>query len=249
MNDTILVRVTQIEAFRRYVQQSEYDNFEITEQSVIDSITGTFQGNEYSRIGTAFHSIVETGKPACTKAEAGERKYLLYGKPQTEPLPEGRSFRIDGNDVVLDNAQCRVALDYRREHPCAFHEVRLYKDYGKAVVTGQADMIDGLELRDIKTKFSPIRDSDYINSCQWRFYLDMFGADTFHFDLFSFEGYKIDRHGYDVRGLTLTRRTPAITCHRYKRMEQDIRMLLGQFLEWAEERQLTKYLINQNIKK
>ena len=56
-----LVRVTTIEAFRRYIEQSDYDNFEITEQSVIDNIVGEFQGNQYTRVGTAFHAIVETG--------------------------------------------------------------------------------------------------------------------------------------------------------------------------------------------
>ena len=62
-----LIRVTQLEKFRRYIEQSEYANYEITEQSVIESITGVFTGNEQTRIGTAFHSIVETGKPKSEK--------------------------------------------------------------------------------------------------------------------------------------------------------------------------------------
>ncbi len=241
MENKPVIRVTTIEAFRRYIEQSEYDNFEITEQSVIDNITQEFTGNEYTRIGTAFHSIVETGKPQCTKAAAGERKFLYYGKEQSEPIPEGRIFDIDGNAVTLDAKQCRVALDYRSEHPDAFHEIRTFKDYGEAIVTGCADMIDGTEIRDIKTKYSRINDTDYINSCQWRFYLDLFDADTFHFDLFTFEGYNKDKHGYDVRGLELTRYQPAITCYRYDKMEDDIRNLLGSFLEWAEYRNLIQH--------
>ena len=54
-----LIRVTTLEAFRKYIEQSDYANYEITEQSVIDSIVGEFKGNEYTRIGTAFHRIVE----------------------------------------------------------------------------------------------------------------------------------------------------------------------------------------------
>lgn len=240
-NDIPVIRVTTIESFRRFIQQSEYDNFEITEQSVIDGITQEFTGNEYTRIGTAFHSVVESGKPECTKAEAGERKFLYYGKEQTEPVPVGCIFDIDGFPVTLDINQCKVALDYRNEHPQAFHEVRQFKDYGEAIVTGQADMIDGCEIRDIKTKYSPIRDNEYINSCQWKFYLDLFGADTFHFDLFQFEGYKLEKHGYDVRGLPLKRYEPSITCYRYDRMEEDIRFLLGMFLDWARSRNLMQY--------
>ncbi len=240
-NNKPVIRVTTIEAFRRYIQQSEYDNYEITEQSVINNITQEFTGNEYTRIGTAFHSIVETGKPQCAKVEPGTRKFLYYGREQTEPVPAGRSFDIDGNNVILDVPQCRMALDYRNEHEGAFHEVRMFKDYGEAIVTGKADMIDGLEIRDIKTKFSAPRDTEYTKSCQWRYYLDLFDADTFHYDLFIFDGYNIDRHGYDVRGLPLQRHTPPITCYRYDTLTEDNKFLLQMFLDWINEKKLTKY--------
>ena len=131
-----LIRVTTIEAFRKYMEQSEYANFEITEQSVIDSITGVFEGNAYTRIGTAFHKIVEEGTPQCEKIEAGERTFFYYGKEQKEPIPCGRIFDIEGNKVILDVPQCKVALAYRNEHPDAFHEIRLYKDFGDAVKQG-----------------------------------------------------------------------------------------------------------------
>ena len=54
-----LIRVTQLEAFRKYIEQSDYASYEITEQSVIDSITGVFTGNFYTKIGKAFHKIIE----------------------------------------------------------------------------------------------------------------------------------------------------------------------------------------------
>lgn len=242
-----LVRVTTIEAFRRYIEQSEYANYEITEQSVIDSITGVFEGNSYTKIGTAFHKIVEEGTPQCEKVDAGERTFFYYGKEQKEPIPCGRAFDIEGNKVILDVPQCKVALSYRNEHPDAFHEIRLYKDFGDAVITGCADMIDGIEIRDIKTKYSIPSDADYINSCQWKFYLQLFNADVFHFDLFVFEGYDKDKHGYDVRGLPLRRHNPPITCYRYGGMEKGNERLLHQFLEWVEFRGLTKYLLKEKI--
>lgn len=242
-----LIRVTQLEKFRRYIEQSEYANYEITEQSVIESITGVFTGNEQTRIGTAFHSIVETGKPKSEKVPSGERSFLYYGKEQKEPVPCGRKFDIDGFDVILDVNQCKVALDYRNEFPNAYHEIRLYKDFGCAVVTGCADIINGIEIRDIKTKYSYPSDSDYINSCQWKFYLELFNVDVFHFDLFVFDNYNKDKHGYDVRGLPLERYYPAITCYRYDGMERDNRNLLRSFLEWAEYRDLVKYLIKETV--
>ena len=239
-----LVRVTQLEAFRRYMS-GRYDY--VTEQGVIDGVTQEFTGNEYTRIGTAFHSIVETGRPECAKVAEGIRRYTCYGKEVEERVPCGRVFNIDGYPVTLDINQCKVALDYRNEHPQAVHETRLYKDYGDAVVTGCADMIDGTEIRDIKTKYSTPSDADYTGSCQWRYYLELFGTGTFHFDLFVFEGYNKDRHGYDVRGLPLVRHTPPITCYKYNGMEQDNRRLLADFLEWAEYRNLTQYLMKEKI--
>lgn len=242
-----LIRVTQIEAFRKYIEQSDYANYEITEQSVIDSITGEFKGNEYTRIGTAFHRIVEEGTSQCEKIPSGERTFLYYGKEQKEPVPSGRSFDVEGYKVLMDVPQCKTALAYRNEYPDAFHEIRLYKDFGNAMITGCADMIDGVEIRDIKTKYSSPTDTDYTNSCQWRFYLQLFNADVFHFDLFVFEGYDKDKHGYDVRGLPLKRYEPSITCYRYDGMEQDNMNLLNSFLEWAEHRGLTKFLMKDKI--
>ncbi len=240
-----LIRVTQLESYRKFMEQSDYANFEMTEQSVIDNITGAFVGNEYTSIGTAFHSIVESGNPTCVKIPAGERTFLYYGKHVSEAVPAGREFDVEGNKVRLDIPQCKVALNYRNEHPDAIHEHRMFKDYGEAIVTGQMDMIDGLEIRDIKTKYSQPSDVDYINSCQSRFYMDMTELDKFSYDLFIFEGYKKEKHGMDVRGLNLRRHEP-ITVYSYLGMTQDNTYLVKSFLEWAAFRKLTEYLINQN---
>ena len=227
-DDKPVVRVTQVEAFRRYIEQSEY-GYEITEQSVIDSIT-SFSGNVYTHIGTALHRIIEEGTPKCVRV------------PACALLPCGRSFDVDGNKVILDIDQIKTALAYRDEHPNAFHEYREYRDYGDCILTGCADMIDGTEIRDVKSKFSLyFSDQDYTNSCQWRYYMELFGLDIFHFDLFIFDGYDEKKHGYDVRGLPLRRLEP-ITCYRYPSMEQDNRLLLSEFLKWAESRNLIQYL-------
>lgn len=224
-----IVRTTAIEAFRRYLANGDNDYYEITEQSVIDSVTGEFKGSEYTRIGTAFHSVVQYGEPS-------------YADPQG-----GCMIDVDDHAVRFNEEQLKIALDYRNEHPNAYHEYRGYRDYGRAIVTGCADMIDGVEIRDIKTKYSVPSDSEYIDSCQWRYYLDIFGADVFHFDLFVFNGYSKEKHGYDVRGLELTRHTPPITCYRYPEMENDNLALLNQFMDWAEARGLTKYLTSKRI--
>ncbi|MCM1066411.1 MAG: hypothetical protein NC418_02410 [Muribaculaceae bacterium] len=224
-----LIRVTQIEAFRRYIEHDDSFGYPITEQSVIEAVCGGFKGNALTRIGTAFHSIVESGSP---RPSPNQGKY---------------DIPVEGHTATFSRKQVQIALDYRNEHPHAYHEVRLYKDYGPAIVTGCADIIDLLEVRDVKTKFSAAKDSDYTDSCQWRFYLDIFEADVFHFDLFCFEGYKSVRHGYDVSSLPLSRHLPPITCYRYPDMVKDCTRLLNAFLAWAETRNLMSYLIRESI--
>lgn len=224
------IRVTQLEAFRRFINNTENDRYEITEKSVIDTISGEFKGNEYTFIGSAFHGIIETGEP----------KFVDH--------TDGCKIDVYGNVVMFDENQVRIALDYRNEYSGAFHEVRKYKDYGRAIVTGCADLIDGIEIRDIKTKYSFPNDADFINSCQWRYYLDIFSADVFNFDLFVFDGYKKDKNLCDVRGLELKRHTPAITCYRYHDMELDNISLLNEFMDFAESRDLVKYLFFEDGK-
>ncbi|WP_262055126.1 hypothetical protein [Parabacteroides distasonis] len=137
-----LLRVTQLEKFRRYItEHSEYDD----ERSVIDNLTGQFTGNQYTRVGTAFHKIVERRYPRMQKDP---------GDGDGDP---GEEFDIDGYPVKLDLKQCKTALEYKDRFPNAFHEIREYMDMGEIIITGCADIINGLEIRDIKTKYSPIR--------------------------------------------------------------------------------------------
>ena len=230
-----LIRTTQLESFRKFIECDEdRDRFVVTEQDVIDGLTGVFTGNSMTRIGTAFHRIVEGNTDGVEKIGEGYRTFLYYGKEMQEPVPAGRKFNIDGYDVCLDIAQCKVALNYKNEYPDVFHEIREFMEYEGIMVTGCADIIDGFTIRDIKTKYSEPNDSDYINSAQWKFYLEMFGAETFHFDLFCFEGYNKEKHGMDVRGLPLKRYLPAITCHYYNGMETDNLRLVEEFVKWAK---------------
>lgn len=220
-----LIRVTQLEAFRRFMANGDHSYYEITEQSVIDSITGEFKGNCKTRIGTAFHALVEN-------FAANVPNRMVRG---------GYILDIDGYEVEISIEAISEAVKYHNEHQNAFHEVREYKDYGRAIVSGCADIIDGLEIRDIKTKFRAPTDADYIDSAQWRFYLDIFGADTFHYDIFVFNGYK-DSMEHNASECTLTRHTPPITCYRYPALHDDCVNLVNEFMDWAERRDLIKYL-------
>lgn len=210
------IRATILEKFRRFIQEvSEYE----TEESLMETLTGVFTGNEYTRIGTAFHKIVECGDVSI--------KNIV-------PID---NFNVHFNDLQID-----TALTYKESIKGCFHEIRAEKAYyingTKLIVSGGADVVLGNQIRDIKTKYSYIKSiADYTDSIQWKLYCDIFELPEFYFDIFEFQGYQKEKHGYDVSGLTLKKHDP-IHCLAYSGMQSDIEILLGQFIEYLKFRNI-----------
>lgn len=211
------IRATILEKFRRFIQEvSDYE----TEESLMETLTGKFTGNEYTRIGTAFHKIVELGN--------------IFGF-------ENNVF-IEGNLIKFNQSQVDIALAYKESIKGCFHEIRAQKVYSingaEIIVSGGADVVLGNQIRDIKTKYSYFKGiADYTNSVQWKLYCDIFEVPEFFFDIFEFQGYQKDKHGYDVSGLTLKKHDP-IPCLIYSGMQSDIEILLGQFIDFLRFRNL-----------
>jgi len=219
------IAITTLETYRKYLAGDEWT----TQQSVIDALVVPFQGNAYTRIGSAFHAIVEQGESV------------------VEELPEMGKFRVtvDGWPVIFNEEQVAMALKYRAKLPYAFHEEWIGREFDTPSmliwVHGRVDVLHGIFVRDIKTKYSAVKFADYADSAQWKFYLDLTGLDTFYFDLFEFPNYKIDKHGYDVSSLGI-RPYGAIECIRYKGMERDNHQLVCDFTDFVVKNNLTTYL-------
>jgi len=227
------IRVTQLEKFRRFID--EVSEFE-TEQSLMDVLTGDFTGNEYSRIGTAFHKIVECG---------GISKQYVIGLERFETL------HIDDYRVVFNKLHIDIALAYKESIKGCFHEVRTNKVYSvngiDLNISGCADVILGNQIRDIKTKYSYMKSiTDYTDSIQWKLYCDIFELPEFYFDVFEFKGYNKELNGYDVSGLTLFKHEP-IHCIEYSSMQSDINYLLTEFMNFVKFRKIEKYFQNVRI--
>jgi len=62
-------------------------------------------------------------------------------------------------------------------------ELRCFGQYGPLRVTGQVDGFHGKRVDDHKTTASFSADG-YMEGCQWRFYLDIFEADVFRWNVF-----------------------------------------------------------------
>lgn len=219
------IAITTLETYRKYLAGDEWTD----QQTVIDSLVVPFQGNEYTRIGSAFHAIVEQGETV------------------VEELPETGKFRVtvDGWPVTFNEEQIATALKYRAKLPYAFHEEWIGREFDTPSmpiwVHGRVDVLHGIFVRDIKTKYSPVKFADYAESAQWKLYLDLTGLDTFYFDLFEFPNYKKDKHGYDVSSLGI-KPYGAIECIRYDGMEKDNRQLVCDFTDFVVKNNLTQYL-------
>jgi hypothetical protein len=142
---------------------SEVESFRQWQQDEdyeLDKLLSRLRGQEPASdamlAGTAFHKALE----------------LASATSHDELEAFGYTFRFVGDfDLAIP----------------AVREVRSHKTYvfGAIAITisGQLDCIDGRRVEDHKTtsRFDPDR---YLDGYQWRFYLDIFGADVFRWNVF-----------------------------------------------------------------
>lgn len=104
--------------------------------------------------------------------EAGTafHKALELAKPGEYSVltANGYTFRLDDDAAI--------ALPSVRELRCG-------ANYGPLHVSGQVDALFGKRIEDHKTTANFNADS-YLEGCQWRFYLDIFGCDVFRWNVF-----------------------------------------------------------------
>lgn len=219
-----LVRVTQLEQYRKWITGCPY----INEQSVIDSISGNFQGNNKTRIGTAGHSFIE----------GSENLYTSYKDKIPILLIE------EEYPVRFSWDQLNTLFYHRTSLDGSFHEQKNGKDYETKHypihVGGTQDVIHGITIHDTKFVFRSPDYSNYTDSCQWKYYLEFLNLDLFYFDLFEFIKYK-DEMGLDVSSLEMVKHEP-IECVRYINMENDNQQLVNSFVDWIEFRKIRNLL-------
>lgn len=103
-------------------------------------------------------------------------------------------------------------------------EMRAARWYGGLQVTGQVDCVRGRLVIDHKTtgRFDPER---YLNGCQWKFYLDIFGADEFQWNVFEIK--EVEEKVYRVSSPQVLR------SYRYPLMNGFCADLAAEYLEFA----------------
>lgn len=103
-------------------------------------------------------------------------------------------------------------------------EMRGYRRYGELEVTGQVDGIHGLMVIDHKTtsKFDAER---FLAGAQWKFYLDIFGANVFRWLVYEIK--EMGERTYDVMP------PQPLTAYRYPELGADCSKLAGEYLAFA----------------
>jgi hypothetical protein len=135
-----------------------------------------------------------------------------------ELASEGTHATLSANDYTFHLSEPGIV-----ELP-SIRELRAYGQYGGLDVTGQVDGLHGRLIIDHKTtkRCDPER---YLAGCQWKYYLDIFGADVFRWHIFEVK--EIGPQEYDVA------QPQILTAYRYPEMRAYCEKLAGDYLEFA----------------
>lgn len=220
------VRCTTLESFREWINATEDDDKPwVNEANVIGNIKGIESFSVKASYGTSGHSVIEEAPRY--KTDIGYQvKEFTFTDVQAEPM-----------------------LKFRREHPLMVREVKLAKAYDTPsftlIITGTCDHLEGLHVRDTKYKFSNFDVADFIDSFQWKCYLDMIGLDIFWYDFFKVTGF----NGMEDMGKSVIHDCDSMMVKRYTGMERDIQAVVNEFSEFVEFKNLLPYLAITDAKR
>lgn len=134
---------------------------------------------------------------------------------------EHRTVLVDGYRFEVE---CDIALALPQTR-----ELRASREYGPLTVTGQVDLIDGKRIEDHKSteRFEP---EWYLPGFQWRYYLDIFGADVFRWNVFEM---KFDHVDVEDRDVYIVHGFHVLEQCRYPGLHDDCARLAREFYEFA----------------
>jgi hypothetical protein len=225
MKPVYTARVTMIEAFREFLYSGDdEDKPWINETNLIATISGVESYNVKAAFGTSGHSIIEDA-PAYKTNTGYKVKDFVFSDTQVAPL-----------------------LKFRSEHPLMSRELPLAKLYVTPwfdlIVTGTCDHLEGIMMRDTKFKFSQFDLTDFMDSAQYRFYLDMAGMKYFYYDFFKVSGFD------SMADMAKARigECESLPLQAYSGMEDDLQSLLADFSDWIQFKGLEQYLAITPVK-
>lgn len=200
------VRVTNIEAFREFMYcANAEDKPWINESNLIDSLKGSYTAGVKADFGSAGHAIIEDHE-RCKTTKGYMWRRFNFTNDQAMPL-----------------------IKHASEHPYWIREIPMSKLYHTKhfdlIVTGTTDAMEGITLRDTKFKFSNFDVQDFIDSCQYKFYLDMAGLNHLYYDFFRVYGFET----IEDCGKARINDCESMLVTTYPGMKDDLHSLLDEF--------------------
>lgn len=181
----------------------------MTEDELIAGIKGEFVPTVPVKIGSAWGKIIET-----------PTKYL-----------DDLWYVCD--DYAFNPEQVHFALTLFDRR--GFFEVKSTKQYGEHTIVAKVDHIYGAHISEIKSTLKGFNFDKYAESCQWRFYLDIFLARKLTYHVFCLNEPDVDNVVY------LDSHEP-FHLYPYAEMEHDCFVMVEEFAEYAKKRNLESYL-------
>lgn len=201
------VAVTTIESFRNYLNGS------IELEDLLKRVRGDFTPSRYMDLGSAFHDILE--------------------KAEERFIPERNVFK----------AKNGIEFDFDIISPCnekivqdAPFEVKITKIYKigdeEVEVVAKVDQLYGNHIIENKTCWGMFDFERYFNSCQWKYYLDIFEAERVYYNVFCLSD--------KVGGIEL-RNIEQFSFNAYPDLRDDLNELLTDFVKFIHNQKLEEY--------
>jgi len=156
----------------------------------------------------------------------------------TPAMLRGRAFAVAMENANIGDASVISAGGHTFAFTCDAEieawprrEEKREKDYGGVLVSARCDRIMGRTVADDKTT-SQFDAEAYLDKYQWRYYLDMFDADVFHWHVWECAQMKEQEGDITVNWEVYAHHL--LTQYRYNDLERDCRQLAQDFAEFAE---------------
>jgi hypothetical protein len=188
----VRISTTTLESYRLFMQP---DQEWMSEADLLATIRGEFTPTPAIELGLSYGRILEDPD-----------RYLVPGGYQCGLYSFG-----------LDDVEPALALIDRR----GVMEAKAVKRYGPCDVVAKVDHILGAHLTEFKTTGSSFNIDKYLESCQWRFYFDVFEALKLTYHIFL-----LDDHENGVASL---RGIESFQVYPYPQLHADCADLVREF--------------------
>lgn len=209
------ISVTTIERFRQLLTSEN-----MTEAGFIKDIKRLSPKTRAMELGTAFHDILENLR---TRYDSKKKVFRSHN---------GIEF-----DYTMIAKNIFPLIDYRGI--LETKQTKIYEVKGAEVlIVAKADHLLGNWVTDFKSTWWKFSYDDYSESLQWRFYLDIFGADLFRYLVFVLHDTETGIEFVESHDFYFT---------AYPNMIFDIHDILEQFVEFIYSRNLQQYFLPKEL--